>query len=1155
MWLKKGITVIAICMAASSLVQAQSNSIIPSSFKNPPAENHIYTWWHFIDGYITKEGITKDLEAMHKQGIHSATILNANTFKNQLFKATVKFGSPQWYDMFKYTLKEAKRLGMEIGVSNCDGWSESGGPWITPENSMKQYVWRKSFVEGGKDVQVKLNEPIGNNNFYKDAAVVAYRSSKPNSFELARPAITISGNHDDMAMLIDGTPTSFINVQANKSILLKFNRDFTAEVLSVLMERVRANGKQQVAFTIEASADGTSFTRVAKVTDTLLNDAAMLPFPKTTAKYFRITVNDEKESGAEVPVGEIALLQNGERAMYQPSIKSLQAKSVLVQADNLQEIYNYRANKSESNKINNTTDVIDLTGKMQPDGTLKWQAPAGDWTIIRFGYTTTGKTNHPASDEGTGLECDKMDTAAVNIHFNSFPQKMIDAAGVYKGNTFSYFLIDSWEAMLQNWTGNFKAEFRKRRGYDMTPYIPVLCGEVVENTERSEAFLHDYRLTIADLIEAYYCKHIADLCHRQGMKLAAETIYGGVIYPPLDILKSYRYYDVPMTEFWARFNAVDTPYLFFPKSRLNHSMATHAAFLYNKPVVAAESYTGLALYSDSPWDIKMFGDNAFTQGVNRITLHSYVHQPDEKSPGVTLGVYGLAFNRHNTWWPYASSYFDEQARVQYLLQKGKAVPDVLVYVGDEMPFRELDNRNELLSSGIKFNYCNADVLYNRITVKDGKLWLDHSSQFQYLLIQDDMLSLATLQKIESLVNQGAVVVAPRPLKTLSLQNLDQNNAALQSLAAKLWGHIDGKTVVENAYGKGKIIWGKSLNAMLQEETFVPDFQVKGARLDDMMYIHKKIGENEVYYIVNNTNYPAQIEAGFRIAGKAPSVWDPTDGSVYEPALYSATKNVTVIPLSLRPKQSVFVVFRPGLVKPHFVKMSGPSGSQLFPSDGSAVKQVPAVYFDKDGQVKVAAEAGGTYSLSTGKGKTLSVRLQNVRQQTITEPNGTVYFESEPGYGAVRLEKFSSFTAAADPLIKYYSGVATYRLNLNLPADYLNSNNQVYLQLDAFGTTANIVMNNKQVSTIWEPSRKVNITPYAKIGTNSLIIKVTNPWRNRLIGDMINPRGAKNAWTTSPFKDQNKPNSDIVVNKTSVLLNSGISRPIKIYSVNTAKIRL
>ncbi|RZK33088.1 MAG: hypothetical protein EOO61_15920, partial [Hymenobacter sp.] len=462
--------------------------------------------------------------------------------------------------------------------------------------------------------------------------------------------------------------------------------------------------------------------------------------------------------------------------------------------------------------------------------------------------------------------------------------------------------------------------------------------------------------------------------------------------------------------------------------------------------------------------------------VNQFVLHSYVHQPTEAKPGITLGRFGLSFNRHNTWWPQASAYFEEQARAQYLLQKGKTVSDVLVYLGDKLPVQESADKTAMLLPDVRFNYCNAEVLNNRISVKDGKLMLDNETAFQFLLVPDSLLDLTTVQKIESLVQQGTTVVVPRPVATLSLKNYDSNNALLQKITASLWGKINGKTITENRYGKGKIIWGRPVSQIIKENNFIPDLQVKGGKMEDLMYIHKKVDDTDIYYVVNRSNnQPAQLEASFRVRDKTPSLWNPVDGTTYQLALYAESNGVTTLPLSLRPRQSLFIVFQKGTSRQHFIKLQDAAGNSLFPATSAVPSAVPKVYFNTTAtNFEMTSATGGQYSLTSNTGAITKAALQDAKKMVISEIKGTVTLLNEPQLGPIAIQNFQSLTRFDNPLVKYYSGTAVYQMELNIPPDFIGGNT-VLMQLDQFGSTAQVEWNGSEAGIVWEPGYQLDIT--------------------------------------------------------------------------------
>ncbi|HEU0227850.1 MAG TPA: glycosyl hydrolase, partial [Arachidicoccus soli] len=394
----------------SQLNICQSQSILSSTeFRSPPVSSHVHTWWHWISGNITKDGITRDLESMKKQGISQATILNVGGFVSaKVDVPQIKFNTPEWYEMFQFALKEAKRLGITIGVHNSDGWSTSGGPWISEEMSMKTYVWSKTYIQGESTVNIKLEQPQATNNYYRDYAVIAFPTEEnANSFAKAKPEIYIN-NRNTAKLLFDGNPKSKITVQKGDIININFTSDFTTSKIALFpylaftwsnMAEFSSN------FVLSSSIDGNSFSKITDLSFVGLNKSIELAFPETKAKFFRLECKNITES---CPIGELELMNDNDIPSYSPQISNMQEKTVSVSA--LSESCFDKTVQTSNNGIPKNS-VIDLTNYVSSDGVLNWRAPKkGNWCIIRFGYTTTGVLNAPATPEGLGLECDKMDS-------------------------------------------------------------------------------------------------------------------------------------------------------------------------------------------------------------------------------------------------------------------------------------------------------------------------------------------------------------------------------------------------------------------------------------------------------------------------------------------------------------------------------------------------------------------------------------------------------------------------------------------------------------------------------------------------------------------------------------------------------------------------
>ena len=962
------LSLILLCFCVN-LATAQT-ALNKSDFQTPPQSTKLHTWWHWMNGNISKEGITKDLESMKQQGIVQTSIFDiglASTVKLDIQK--VKFGTPEWYDMFRWSLQEANRLGISIGFINCGGWSQSGGPWITPESSMKQYVWSKIIVDGGKTIKTQLPQPQSKNDFYRDVIVVAFPITEPvNSYKKANPTIQFN-KIQEVSALSDSNPMSNIDLKNGDSILISFSKLQTKNKVAFFpfiynsetrkTERTSINSQ----FSLLTSTDGITYNKIKDLAFVGINKMITVEFPETTANFFKfVCVNCPKVYS----VGEIELLKEEESPSYSPKIANLLEKTQVVSAIQESQLELTTGNSQKGIAANS---IIDISNQVTHDGILNWKAPKGRWGIIRFGYTTTGRKNVCANFEGQGLECDKMDTAALNLHFNSFAGKLIKVAGSFTGNTFKFLLIDSWEAYYQNWTKSFPEEFKKRRSYNLSSWIPVLCGETVENTKLSEGFLHDFQLTISDLIGENYYKHFAELCHKNQLELHAEVIYGNTgEYPFLDVIKSNNYVDMPMTEFWARPNK-DQLIKYEPKPRPNpySIFPQFSAFEGNKKIIGTEAYTGFANYSDSPFDFKPFGDEIFCSGVNQMILHSNVHQPTDKKPGMTLEKYAAHFNRHNPWWEFSQDWLTYQARVQSVLQKGEPVADVVFYIGDKLPQSLNKSIMNQLPYGFTAYPCNFDMLKNKAKVVDGKLSFGGIQKYRLLTLPDKTnMEWSTLKRIAELVKDGLVLYGPKPQEMLSMQDIKNSTTEFNQLADNLWGKSVENKAIDNQYGKGKVMWGKPIDKVLTELKAIPDFATNQNDPKNIMYFHKKVGDEDVYFVFNQQNRTLNRELLFRIEGKTPEIWDAENGNITFPAIFSTEQNQLRIPVKFKPFQSLFFVFK-NVTSANFISKVSLLGKQIFPQKqlSDTVQTIPQASFSNN-NYQFSSELTGDYVFTSNK---------------------------------------------------------------------------------------------------------------------------------------------------------------------------------------------
>ena len=1102
-----------------------------SIFQGTPESTKVHAWWHWISGNITKEGITKDLESMNKQGVSQVTILNIGGFvSSKLPVPNIKFNTPEWYGMYQHALKEAKRLGMTVGAHNCGGWSTSGGPWITPENSMKEFVWSRSDVQGGQRISMKLPQPPTAKNYYEDVAVVAFPNvHSRNGYVKANPTVK-KGKGSLKNMLSDGNPMTKTSFNENSSITVSFDAPYEADEVLILPHRVFAWSNIKTiptTYVLSSSSDGKNYSKVETLELVGANIPHRVKITKTKAKYFKLTALKNKE---KCSLAEFELLSGDEPSTYLTGVHGLLQKSVAVKTsdDNL-----YNPSTAGAQAPIPASTIIDITDSMSEHGVLNWTAPKGDWSIVRFGYTTTGMENKPATPEGTGLEIDKMDATAAKIHFDAFTGQLLEKAGPMAGDVFKFIMIDSWECHYQNWTHAFPEEFQARRGYDITRWIPVLCGEVVENAELSDGFLHDFRKTIADLIDQNYYKAMSELCHANNIELHAEAIYGGGNYPPLDILKSNGHFDLPMLEFWARHN--DTRFqIYKPRTKPSETLSAFSALACDKPVIGSEAYTSRAYYSESPASLKRFGDEAFCAGVNQMILHSYVHQPIEKQPGVTLKQFGAHFNRNNPWWNHSSDWMTYQARAQYLLQKGLPVVDCIFFVGDQYPQARKYPILKELPFGFRANPCNLDMLKNQATIIDGKLSFGGMQQFALLALPErDSMELETLQILKKLVNDGLVLLGPAPTRMLGAVEISKEQEAFDKLVLELWGDDTKNATGDRKVGKGRVLWGRNVGDVLGNLDVTPDLASTTASPTDIMYIHKRTQNEDIYFVFNQTEKVVTTELQFRVTGKQPEIWQAQTGEIKEQPIYVVEGNQTRIPVTFKPSESFFVVFRNASEKPHVTKVTK-GNENLFPEWERVSEAVPMAKYE-NGNIQFTSKTGGKYTFELNNGSKIEKNLAQPIE--IDLGAGKTQLAFDPIYkaeiAAITMSPLKSITELDDKAKQYFAGTLNYTIRFELTKEQLKQAESAFIDFGKFDATAAVKLNGKPIGKIWTHYTALPVGALLQ-ENNTLEVTLATTCRNRLIGDLREFGKIKTVFTTAPTVRNDMLRAEMPLKPTGLL---------------------
>ena len=557
--------------------------------------------------------------------------------------------------------------------------------------------------------------------------------------------------------------------------------------------------------------------------------------------------------------------------------------------------------------------ILDLTAKLTADGHLKWDVPAGRWIIMRVGYTPIGMTNHPAPDEGRGLECDKMSKSALDAHWAGFMQKVLEDVGPLAGKSLNASLVDSYEVGGQDWTPGFRAEFQKRRGYDPLKYLVTYGRHIVDSPAVTERFLWDMRRTVADLFADNYYAHFNELCHAHGLNSAVEPYTG-----PFESLQCGSTADVVMGEFWTG-----------SSGHPSIKMCASIAHIYGKNIVGAESFTAggrESRWQNDPYSLKTLGDKMFCEGLNRYIFHRYAMQPWlDRQPGMTMGEFGLNFERTQTWWNQGKPWIDYITHCQFLLQQGRTVCDVAYFTGESAPV-EMRMGNPAMPAGYDYDAINEDVLLHGATVENGRIKLSSGASYAVLVLPPDDINMTPelLECLSRLVHNGATVVGPRPQHSPSLAGYPGCDTRVKQVVDELWGNVDAKTFKENSVGKGRIVWGQSLADIFASQKLPPDFEFHSTGEDvSLAYTHRSAGEAEIFFVSNQHQHDASTDCTFRVSGKVPEFWHPDTGAVEPAPVWNQKDGRTTVRLNFEPAGSVFVVFKPTAgPADHIVEASG-----------------------------------------------------------------------------------------------------------------------------------------------------------------------------------------------------------------------------------------
>ena len=1023
---------------------------IQNGFVTPHDSNTVWVYWYWINDDISKEGITKDLEAMKEVGIGAAFIGNINPPE---VDGPVPMLSEKWWECMVHAVNEGKRIGVDIGTFNCPGWSQSGGPWVKPEMAMRNMVSSETSVRGPGKTQVQLPKP---KELFQDVYVLAFPAVQAEKAKLTNSNTKISSTPQiqNISKLLDGdtTTVAFFNPEVNEyTIEIKSDKEITARNIQLFPGKERLSAQCELLALVNGE-----FVSVRKFRFDRSNNSVnvgpdvygpiSIALNGIQSDAFRLVCKMEGgqwnvNSGfSEIVISEAPVLEHFvEKKLGKMFPSPLPAWNSYIWEDQ-------ESIAQEDLKISGEK-VIDLTEKMDANGLLSWDVPEGEWTVIRFGMSPTGTTNSPSAPQGKGFEIDKASEKLIRFHFDNYVGELLKRIPAENKSAFKYVIADSYEMGSQNWTDDFELKFKEKYGYSAQEYLPVFTGRVVNSVEESNRFLWDLRRSVADAVAYEYVGGLRKISNENNLKLWLEN-YGHWGFPS-EFLMYGGQSNLVGGEFWNEGTL----------GNIECKSASSAAHIYGKPLTSAEAFTASGkAFMRSPAMLKKRGDWSYTEGINHFVLHLFVHQPDEKRvPGVNAW-FSTEFNRHNTWFKQSKSWIDYLRRSQHLLQQGKYVADVCYFIGEDAPMMT-GARNPELPTGYSYDYINAEVILNRLSVKDGKFVLPDGTAYRIMVLPPvKTMRPELLAKIESLVEQGGVIFGQAPEKSPSLQNFPECDKQVQAIAQKLWGAEKETSTGIKKHSKGYVIDELDLQTALEKLGVNKDVII--GENTKVLWTHRSLPGMEIYFLTNQSDEEINFTPSFRVTGMKPQLWDAVTGEIRELNQYSVENGRTSVPVKMLTNQSWFVVFT---------------------------------------------------NQNEDIGKGYQQNFPEFRQLQIIEGNWTVDFQNKAIGPAepVKFETLNDWTEMEDEKIKYYSGTAIYQTAFEL--NELPENHDFFINLGEVGVMAKVKINGTDIGGTWMVPFRLKVTKQLHKGTNNLEIEVVNLWRNQLIKDKYLPVEKRYTW--------------------------------------------
>lgn len=1104
-----------------SLVRKADTSALVKSFQTPPKDARPQVWWHWMDGNVSKEGIRKDIEWMKRNGIGGFHQFDAGGVNMpRAAKVKLPYLSDGWKDAFRFALNLADSLDMDVTIASAPGWSSTGGTWVKPEDAIKKLEWRSIDTRGGK-ISVQLPDLYNVVGPYQDYHTDNDRIKiEPYGKDLYVLAVRLP--YSDKSMKALGAQVS----KSESTISVEFRKPQTIKSLTLktmaMGDRPRT-GKPECRNILECSDDGLKWRKVCDIEPTVL-PYLTVNVPPTCAQFFR--VKGEKLESLELF-----------------TVMKINHSQELGGFGIIHDFWKYHTPYSKD--AIRTSDIIDLTGKMTADGKLECSLPAGRWRIYRFGWSITGKINHPASPEATGLEVDKLDPDAWMRYFRTYLDLYKDAAdGMLGEKGIRYLLVDSYEAGAYTWTPKLAKEFKARRGYDLLPWLPVLAGEIIGSSQMSERFLWDWRRTLCELFCENYDRineivNEYDLAGRYTESHEASRAYTGDGMDPK--IKA----TIPMAAFWMENTPTGSA---VPSAICDIRESASVSHIYGQRLVAAESFSvngdeGRA-YTYCPENMKYIADVGLSAGVNRFVIHESASQPnDQYLPGLQLFRYGQWLHRNETWGEYAWVLTDYLARSSSMLQQGNSVADILLYYGEDLNITGLYGGQAFSSlpqvpDGYNYDFANPTVLRSGIKVENRTLVAPSGARYRVLWLDRncEVMSLDILKKIKEFADAGVIICGKEPK---SCAGLKADDRAFASIVDDIW------------HSRRKNVFAKGLEDCLRRSGIQPDFRAtvtspvaepvvrhssptikatggSAGHFDklsdqenaveapanapdsygDFKYVHRALPDStQIYWVRNFSGKDSNVELSFRDGGKFAAIFNPENGDVTDADVKFGNGRSTVsLPLLSADARFVVLSNRPQIkvtIDTMFVNTT--DTTMICTSDSTEVHPVDSLvsagHFDTSASSAQRKLSDQGISLRDQQ-NSVAEPVEATTIQTVTSTWQVHFDQKNGGTADEEFPELVSWTRKENPIVKYFSGTAIYKTTVTIDSTQLATSARIFIDLGVVKNIADLSINGTPAGVLWKaPFRTADIKPLLKEGDNLLEIKITNVWRNRMIGDV------------------------------------------------------